>query len=100
VSDHRAIQPWAWKAQAMECRGEGLLLSAHRWDDLTTTAGLSALGAIAATGITSRGFHNNESPARHHSRRALRNSAHHHHNQEAMTHGQYARGAGVVKSSA
>jgi hypothetical protein len=42
----------------------------------------------------------NESPARHHTRRALGNSVHHHHDQEAMTHGQYAHGAGIVKPSA
>ena len=57
MSDHWVIQPRAWKplaeAQAMEC----LLLSAQRWDGLTTTAGLSALGANAATGITSTCSH-------------------------------------------
>ena len=99
MSDHWVIQPRAWKplaeAQAMEC----LLLSAQRWDGLTTTAGLSALGANAATGITSTCSHNDESPARHHSRRALRNSDRHHHHDEAMTYAQYAHGRGCVKPS-
>ena len=100
MSDHRVIQPWAWKAQAMECRREGLLLFAHHWDDLTTTAGLSALGAIAATGISSTGSHNNESPARRHSRRAHRNFDRHHHHHEAMTHAQYAQASSYVKPTA
>ena len=63
---------------------------------LTATSVSSAVAIVAATG-TFTGSHNNESPARHHSRRAHRNSDRHHHYQEAMTHAQYAQGRGCVK---
>jgi hypothetical protein len=66
----------------MECRGLGLLQSAQRREDLTTTAGLSVLGAIAATGITSR--------------RAHRNSGRHYHHHEAMINARCARAHSCV----
>jgi hypothetical protein len=103
VSDHRAIHHRARKPQAetqAKGRVEALLVSAVRWDDPTITASLSALSAIAATCITFACSHRDESPARHHSRRACRNSDRHHHHHEAMTHAQYAQASSCVKPTA